>query len=206
MIAAHRTLLGWISLGLALVIFLIVRITVEQPAPEKQIIPVGDTSLLLETDRTAVWQEGDCVTLHWQIEGIRAIYWSLGPTTGTNTARWCLHRQVDIPYFTIRLPNDQEVNLPAFGFHTVRTQLIIALLPLLLACAWCFRLHLRLAGAFACLPNTFRSPFSTAGQIQPLLVALYVVLNVIVVWNVIQQPSTVAYDARRPLSKCRRIG
>ncbi|HVU13501.1 MAG TPA: hypothetical protein VHD90_19615 [Phototrophicaceae bacterium] len=195
MLTNRRRLIGCLSLALALMIVLVVRIAVAQPAPQQEAVPIGDTTLFLQTDRVAVWQEGDCVTIHWQIEGIRAIYWLNNPTTGINSARWCIRRQVDVPYFMIRLRDGTEINTPAFGYHTVNTEIVIAVLPLLLLCAWCFRLPHLLAHAFDHLPTALRSPFAVEGRVQPLLVALFVIVNAIVVWNVIHQQSAAAYDS-----------
>ncbi len=132
----HRAALGILSLILVLLIVAAARAGVERPAPLERNISLGTTTFQIEASRTTVWQEGECATLRWQVEGIHEIWWSSGPTVGAAAEVWCLERQVDFPFFTIWLPDNSVVTFAPFGLRTLRAPLLITLLPLLMLCGW----------------------------------------------------------------------
>lgn len=191
----RRAALGILSLILVSLIVVLARLAVERPAPQTRALTFGTTTFTIEADRTTVWQEGDCVALRWQVEGIHAIWWSQGPTVGETAATWCLSRQVDFPFFTIQLADDSRVSFAPFSLQTLRTPLLITLIPLILLAGWCFRLHQALAHTVERLPLTVRAPFMVGGRVQPLLVTLFLGINLIVLWNAVNHDSLIGYDA-----------
>lgn len=195
MVIHRRSLLGCLFLILTAIIFVVARALVEQPSPAQRTYTFDDATLYFETDRTTVWQAGDCVTLHWQVENISEIYWSQGPTVGVHTTPWCARQQVAIPFFTIHLRDGSIIYLAPFGVYTLRTRLFLTTLPLLLLAGWCFGLHHFVARLFERLHRTLRSAFSVSGQVHPLLVALFLGINAIVLWNALDHNPNVGYDA-----------
>src|SRR5260221_7922603 len=129
MVPNRRILVGCLCIAIAIAIIVAMRIRVEQISLEQQDFTFDQATLHFETDRSQVWQEGDCVTLRWHAENIASITWSKGATIPTNSAQWCLDNQVSIPVFTIQLQNGKEVSLVPFALYTTRIPLFIVLLP-----------------------------------------------------------------------------
>jgi len=184
-----------------------VRLRVAQPLRVAQIDTLGDVSLYFETDRTTVWGVGDCVTLHWDISPIKAIYWSNGPTVGTQMTQWCPTTPVAIPYFTIVLQDGRQFGIAPFDIETIRARLLIMLLPLALVAGWSFGLPTWIRRGLNCLhfPPTLRSAFSANGQLSLILIGLFVVLNAIVLFDAMRQPSAIGYDAEDHYANVRVI-
>jgi len=194
MVFKRRTLFGFLVLLVMYTIILCVRLVVEQPSPTVQNYIFGNATLSFETDRTRVWQIGDCVNLRWNTENIQAIYLNRLPTVGQREIQWCVNQQSYPPFFTINLPDGTVQYLSPFEISTVRTRIILTLVPLLLVAAWCFRLHLLLASLFRRLPKRFLAPFMVAEKVQPVLVVLFIGINAIVAWNSITIRPWMGYD------------
>ena len=78
----RRSLLGILVLFVTSTIILCVRLVVEQPSSATQTYTFGSATLSFETNRTRVWQIGDCVNLRWNTANIQAIYLNRMPTVG----------------------------------------------------------------------------------------------------------------------------
>src|SRR5258708_2484881 len=187
----HR--LGILCVVLVVLIPIVVHIQIERLAPQQQIYTFDNATVRFEMDRCEVWQEGDCVNLHWEAQNIDRIELMKHATDPVNTVSWCLSDEVSLVVFTVHLTKKQVISLAPFGLYAIRTGLFIILLPFLIVAGWCFSLHTVLAPLFGRLP--LRKPFSVAGEVQPLLVVLFLGLNIIVLWNAIYHSTDIQYDA-----------
>lgn|GEM_PF-1383941 len=185
--------------GCALIVIAVVgliaaRVWVEQPAPARQSYAFGDASLTFSTDRTTVWQQGDCVTLRWESERIREIHIDQVPTVGVREMPWCVDRPTSAPVFSITLQDDSVQHLIPFEFSPAQMRFVLIAMPLLILAAWCFRLHEGLGTAFSRLPSQLVAPFTVGNRVQPILVALFVAINAIVAWNAVTIRAWAGYD------------
>jgi hypothetical protein len=194
---SRRVLGAFLLSALILILVVVVRTRVEQLSPVQRTINVkDDVTAIFETDRTQVWQEGDCVTVHWRVENIRSIVWSGGPTIPKDSAKWCLANQISTPIFTLELNDGNKVSLAPFALYAIRIPLLILMGPLLVVVLWCLGAHHLLSLSVTKLPLSLRAPFSVLDRVEPILVALFIGFNGIVLWNTLYQSTTWQYDAQ----------
>ena len=99
------------------------------------------------------------------------------------------------------LNDGRQYGIAPFDIETIRARLLIMLSPLLLIALWALgaddwlirRVTRRQLPII--LPVGLRSAFAIGDRVSPVLIMLWVALNVIVLYNTIHQPPAIGYDA-----------
>ncbi len=154
----------------------------------------GDAQLTVTIDPPVVLRGGDCTALSWTGEGIAVLRLDDATVPVTGDTQWCLPPRASssIPQFEIET---------ALGETHRRTVYIAAMLPVI---GYTVLPLLIGAGALMLIqqrwhpaPNRFRpllTPFIHNGQLDVLLLAIFIAVNGLVVSNVFRHNAGLAHD------------
>jgi lysophospholipase L1-like esterase len=88
-------------LGAGLLLFVLTNL-IANPGPLRIEVNEGDAHVLFEADRRTISKSGDCVTVRWQTENIRTIYYNDEPTIGVGDRSACIDGR-SLPTLSVEL-------------------------------------------------------------------------------------------------------
>ncbi len=183
---------GLLAAALVMTLYIAYRLTLAPPYAYTT--GAGEARLTITVDPPVVLRGGDCTTLAWSGEGITALTLDDDSVPTAGEMQWCLPPRASnsIPQFEIETAGGEThrrtiyiaAMLPVIGY---------SVLPLLAAAATLMRIRRRWHPAPP-RSHLLLTPFIRDGQLDVLLLAVFMAINALVVSNVFRHNAGLAHD------------